>query len=399
MDVGSSFDSHRLLPVRTLVILPQGEVPKPTLLTEVSARLAVAAADVSFLVAGERLQDTLSEIAAPETVLPVFWHSLSASASRMYPASDIAQAVTASGACRIIYDPQQAAIFDAAKVATRVLGAELRQDGADGLTLVDSGAPPPLASFPRLSLHKLLTATQAAVTEKRGFSFIRVNHCEPRMMGFGSLFTLRDTRLTTGRQWGRVDTTPEEIAEVAQLMRASVRRADVIGVPPFKPVIVGTTGLLERSVYCLSTEPGFLPADAAYADVTVHNRLATHPLMFELMRSAPRLVLISSRPCLELDGALHRSDIERVAVPEPQTTDSGHYPGRYREIMACIEQLPPGTLVLIGAGVLGKIYCDAVKRAGAVALDIGAVFDAWTGLNTRSSYKPEMALKHQLSGG
>ena len=42
-----------------------------------------------------------------------------------------------------------------------------------------------------------------------------------------------------------------------------------------------------------------------------------------------------------------------------------------------------GALVLVGAGIFGKIYCDVARNHGAVALDIGSAFDLMVGLMTR----------------
>ena len=42
-----------------------------------------------------------------------------------------------------------------------------------------------------------------------------------------------------------------------------------------------------------------------------------------------------------------------------------------------------GTLVLVGAGFLGKLYCQAAKNSGAVAVDFGSAFDILAGVVTR----------------
>jgi hypothetical protein len=41
------------------------------------------------------------------------------------------------------------------------------------------------------------------------------------------------------------------------------------------------------------------------------------------------------------------------------------------------------TIWLIAAGYLGKIYCDEVREAGGIALDVGSVVDGWCGKLTR----------------
>jgi len=45
-----------------------------------------------------------------------------------------------------------------------------------------------------------------------------------------------------------------------------------------------------------------------------------------------------------------------------------------------------GTLVIVGAGFLGKLYCDAAKNSGAVALDFGSAFDILAGMSTRPGH-------------
>ena len=42
-----------------------------------------------------------------------------------------------------------------------------------------------------------------------------------------------------------------------------------------------------------------------------------------------------------------------------------------------------GAVFLVAGGLLGKIYCDRIRELGGIALDIGALADAWMGHNTR----------------
>lgn len=61
-----------------------------------------------------------------------------------------------------------------------------------------------------------------------------------------------------------------------------------------------------------------------------------------------------------------------------------HYPDRYRELLAGLVVPHPGAVFLVGAGIVGKVYCAEVKRRGGIAIDIGAVADIWAGrLDTR----------------
>ena len=63
-----------------------------------------------------------------------------------------------------------------------------------------------------------------------------------------------------------------------------------------------------------------------------------------------------------------------------------HYPEQFNRIhrwMTVQLENFPGSLLLVGAGVIGKIYCNWMRDRGGVAFDIGAVMDLWAGFSTR----------------
>jgi hypothetical protein len=49
----------------------------------------------------------------------------------------------------------------------------------------------------------------------------------------------------------------------------------------------------------------------------------------------------------------------------------------------------PGLVVLVGAGILGKIYCHRIKQLGGIAIDVGSMMDVWAGLKTRDNQRFE----------
>jgi len=61
-----------------------------------------------------------------------------------------------------------------------------------------------------------------------------------------------------------------------------------------------------------------------------------------------------------------------------------HFPFVYNRTIAKLEREAPQARVwLVAAGYLGKIYCDVVRNAGAIALDVGSIVDGWSGAVTR----------------
>ena len=64
-----------------------------------------------------------------------------------------------------------------------------------------------------------------------------------------------------------------------------------------------------------------------------------------------------------------------------------HYPLRMNELLKHINPIFKGHLFLVGAGILGKIYCRVIKERGGIALDLGSVFDNWAVHTKRRSVK------------
>lgn len=61
--------------------------------------------------------------------------------------------------------------------------------------------------------------------------------------------------------------------------------------------------------------------------------------------------------------------------------DKANYQERHQVIMTIIaNHATKYYLFLIGAGLLGKIYCDYIKKCGGRAFDAGRLFDLWSGV-------------------
>lgn len=59
-------------------------------------------------------------------------------------------------------------------------------------------------------------------------------------------------------------------------------------------------------------------------------------------------------------------------------------PYTYLETLTELDSVKPGDLVLVAAGLIGKIFVHKAKQQGAVAIDIGSVLDYLAGYQTRS---------------
>ena len=119
---------------------------------------------------------------------------------------------------------------------------------------------------------------------------------------------------------------------------------------------------------------------------------------FEVIRSAHSLHLISSRrQFLEVMQRVAPSlNIHLIEIPgerlrvshggdtSVQPDASSHFPVRFHEVLDEISaSVVPGSLWLIGAGFLAKLYCMRIRDLGGVALDLGSLIDLYSGVNSR----------------
>ncbi|WP_146205463.1 MULTISPECIES: hypothetical protein [unclassified Azospirillum] len=239
----------------------------------------------------------------------------------------------------------------------------------------------------------LLSCANEALRERVGFSFIRVNHCEPRMIGYPLMYFNSDVYITTRIQWGAEDLSSDDLRYISYELQNSVRMANYIGVPQIKKRIEQKLHILENSVYTLGKNLDLFNEQCCFTNVNVHLELGSSESFFSMMRNAERIVLISGRDVQSaLSVRLGQCTIESIPLPaEKEFADRGyacgvHFPTVYRNVVSEIRSRDlRGCLVLVGGGILGKIYCREVKERGGVALDIGSLFDAWAGLNTRGA--------------
>jgi hypothetical protein len=184
--------------------------------------------------------------------------------------------------------------------------------------------------------------------------------------------------------------------------RCSLVDADFLGVPTREQVerrlesavngtdidIRGGTGVLSNW-YWLSENQDILASDKAMGMCHYHirlgralGRLLSEAQFVSAVTCYPELLnVLSSRynikPGLEILIPPQASNVER-------TPEWNHYPFRYHEITRQLERTDlSGHVFVVGAGLLGKIYCSAIKRSGGIALDIGSLIDVLVGVPTR----------------
>ena len=243
-----------------------------------------------------------------------------------------------------------------------------------------------------------------ALSEGRPYGIVRLGDGEGRLLGYDDVFSDKEVlsqvlyyqfgplsmhmQRDTDRDW-----VPKAASELRALLVQACESADEIGLPVYDYFrqldrgvhTIGMTAYAEALFFGLAKSPWTAPEDRI--GTNVFQQLAKTGAFFStVLQAAPRVVLVGPWDlCEEISSRTGQPNITHLEVPHHHTwadqQSFGQYPFLHHHVEKRIRALGDmrGALVLIGAGIYGKHYVRLAKQQGAVALDVGSVFDAWRG--------------------
>lgn len=253
---------------------------------------------------------------------------------------------------------------------------------------------------------------QECVAEGRPASFLRLGDGEGNVLALAlgeyPTLTAYCAREISTMHFGAAHVLQAAGPKLLHEFQMAIRNADVVGFPgPWVlPLLLAqrkreSTNV--RSIYGVGAVYAYLERFAGELGLrskTGSSASFSRELLprYRALIEGRDIGLVSYHP--ELPEALrHRMGARSVAfhpVPEQANTlttsrsdDTGHYPSRYRTLLEELREARPGVAYFVAAGMLGKVYCEAIRAAGGVALDIGAVADVWAGVRSRWSLGQE----------
>lgn len=266
-----------------------------------------------------------------------------------------------------------------------------------------------ISSAQRNAFVKLV---RTRMQERRPFSFVRLGDGEAACLPYEprlSAFAAHDARDRERIWWGRPLDRRLRSRIYPRLAR-SIFDADCIGIPTFPRFLrelrltredtleTSLTGRGLRSVlYCAENWEKLRSPELGrpiFTSCHLHQDLQLWNCYRELLDGAREVGLVSCHrglpDCMCDQFGLHVA--KHILVPSdcvtgPFMTSDSRDPVLPSILDAIIEELDnfsPGRLVLVGAGLLGKLIVAEARRRGGIALDLGSIFDHWLGLKTRS---------------
>jgi hypothetical protein len=194
----------------------------------------------------------------------------------------------------------------------------------------------------------------------------------------------------------------EHQRSLQQQLLLAICGADWIGIPDLQQCLIGPPDYISVASSLGALLPAAHAAELAGrlmpGGCHLHNFLlyggayAKEPFCDVQAVIAPSLPMaLQDQPGLKwaaIPGELHCRDDAVVG--------QAHYPAVFEQTLEWIKAwIVSGDLVLVAAGILGKIYCQQVKEQGGIAVDIGSVVDLCSGHSgTRGEYRLHPYLVH-----
>lgn len=254
--------------------------------------------------------------------------------------------------------------------------------------------------------HDLGDFLKARIAAAEPFSWIRLGDGEARFLmhlhpELRAAVPAREATAMAKQIWfawfGQdLDAVPaDHIAALGDRLDQAIRNAGLIGVTDGQRLETDAThygfcAALEAYLGALLADhPSGLFCDAL-APVWLNQQ---DPFFGSLLRELDFLGVVSPHPDLAdrlqrhlKIGAVASYDLPgetRLGRAVEQGNRGTHFPEVYERTLATLTVPRRGAVFLVAGGLLGKIYCDRIRELGGIALDIGALADAWAGYNRR----------------
>jgi hypothetical protein len=240
-------------------------------------------------------------------------------------------------------------------------------------------------NYPKLNCLDTYLRLEDAVLNRQSFSLIRLGDGEGALMGYPDI-TDRAAINRSFKVWfGQQVINDEDANQIASLIRQAVVGADIVGLPRQKQV---EKHPYYQAVYRSISHYNLKSETQYYTDSAVHRYLQFTLLFRKLLNNQEFVGLITPRRIAsKLAEEFNIGRVEHISIKGEAKFQgdeiASHFPDTFNRLVESIEPPYRGAVYLVGAGGLGKVYCNVIKQRGGIAVDIGALFDAWSNVRSR----------------
>lgn len=177
----------------------------------------------------------------------------------------------------------------------------------------------------------------------------------------------------------------EHAEQIRDNLKRAIAQCDILGVPMHKNLDSMSKHWREVE----ATIDKYVPdATTKRCSLDVHYDILEKDEYHSMLNRRP-IAYIGCRDLVA--GFMHKFKTQRVdwyeIAPEVKFTSyegAPHYPDQYQRVERWMDKVgAQDRILLVGAGVIGKIYCNWWRDRGGRAMDVGSVMDEWAGRVTR----------------
>lgn len=225
-----------------------------------------------------------------------------------------------------------------------------------------------------------LFLVESAIQNRIPFSFVRMNDGEAYIIGAKRGVSDEEVAWILHHWWGWTEVDFAFVEWLRSQLLEVAASTDLLGFfdrCDKKPGRFMRMGILLREHANLEAVKAFVSPEAALQWHDAHQ-------LERVLRGQPSVKLICSYDISASFAAKFGvGSVEWIPIPgharysDAMRWSYSHPHRRFAEVDAYLKTIAKDAIVLVGAGVLGKIYCKTVKEHGGIALDLGSVFDSW----------------------
>lgn len=240
----------------------------------------------------------------------------------------------------------------------------------------------------RQHVLEILLFLVCKIKAKQPLSLIRLGDAEGRFLGYPEFVDKEGDNkhvldFVLQLELGRTSFSESDLYALSLQIRSAVKGADVIGLPRMAQY---QSHLSYHYVFDAIEQFNLVNPSQLITDAAIHRYFQFGLFYREILQNLDFLGVITGRP--ELADVIEQTfAIEQVVeylIPAEAIYPGGlageHFPDRFYSLKEEINIPYQGAVFLVGAGYLGKIYCQWIKDAGGIAIDIGSICDSWSSI-------------------
>lgn len=221
-----------------------------------------------------------------------------------------------------------------------------------------------------------------AIDNNKPSSFIRFNDGEGKVYGNINYYSSSKVVELLRRHYGNRLLNRVGFNSLREKLGEAVQNATVVGVPPSDWPSEFSNA---RAIY-FDIMAG---KECKISHVDFHQSMYCSDFFHKLFSMGREVCAITCRDVVGYVESQYGAKFSEVFIVPEQSDGSfredirPHYPNHCEWLCGVIEKIAMNRIYLVGAGICGKLYCEAIRRGGGIAIDVGSIFDIWAGRLSR----------------